>query len=51
MLCHDHLTLKKPGTGLPASEIDNLVGRRLRIAVPADRLLRESDLAADEDQA
>ena len=51
VLCHDHLTLKKPGTGLPASEIDNLVGRRLRIAVPADRLLRDSDLAADEDQA
>lgn len=50
VLCHDHLTLKKPGTGLPASEIENLVGRRLRTAVPADRLLRESDLAADEEQ-
>ena len=38
------LTLKKPGTGIPAERSDELVGRRLRDDVPADRLLREDDL-------
>ncbi|MDA0219549.1 MAG: N-acetylneuraminate synthase family protein [Proteobacteria bacterium] len=39
-----HLTLKKPGMGIPAAELDSLVGRRLRVAVTADRLLKPSDL-------
>ena len=38
------LVLKKPGTGLPAARLASLVGRRLKRSVPADRLLKESDL-------
>ena len=38
------LALKKPGTGIPADRLDDLVGRRLRTDVAADRLLREDDL-------
>lgn len=40
----DDLCLKKPGSGLAPSELQSLVGRRLRVAVPADRLLRTDDL-------
>jgi N-acetylneuraminate synthase len=40
----EHLTLKKPGTGIPPSRLDDIIGRRLLAAVPAERLLRESDL-------
>lgn len=39
------LTAKRPGTGLPPSRLASVVGRRLRRAVPADRPLREEDLA------
>lgn len=38
------LTLKKPGTGIPAERLGALVGRRLLHDVPADRLLRGDDL-------
>ena len=44
VLTHDCLTLKKPGTGIPASELESLVGRRLRVPVVGDRLLKPSDL-------
>ena len=44
LLTTDDLTLKKPGTGIPAERTDQLLGRRLRCDVPADRLLREDDL-------
>lgn len=40
----EHLTVKKPGTGIPAARIRDLVGRRLRQPVAADALLKESDL-------
>jgi N-acetylneuraminate synthase len=40
----DDLTAKKPGTGIPAARMRELVGRRLRRAVEADALLREDDL-------
>ncbi|NOT43641.1 MAG: N-acetylneuraminate synthase, partial [Acidobacteria bacterium] len=39
-----HLTLKKPGTGIPASRFDAVVGRRLRRDVRADALLADDDL-------
>ncbi|MGE0592538.1 MAG: N-acetylneuraminate synthase family protein [Vicinamibacterales bacterium] len=39
-----HLTLKKPGTGIPASRFDAVVGRRLRRDVRADTLLADDDL-------
>jgi N-acetylneuraminate synthase len=43
-LTADQLTLKKPGTGIPASKLPELVGRRLLRDVQADQLLREDDL-------
>lgn len=45
ILAESDLTVKKPGTGIPAERLGDLVGRRLRLDVPADRLLREDDLA------
>jgi N-acetylneuraminate synthase len=39
------LTLKKPGIGIPAEDLPGLIGRRLRHAVNADQLLKETDLA------
>lgn len=42
----EHLSLKKPGTGIAASRLAEVVGRQLIQAVPAERLLRESDLDA-----
>lgn len=38
------MTVKKPGTGIPADRLGSLVGRRLKADVPSDRLLRDSDL-------
>ncbi|MBA2372443.1 MAG: N-acetylneuraminate synthase family protein [Chloroflexi bacterium] len=44
ILQQGHLTLKKPGTGLPAERIPTLVGRRLKRSVRSDELLQEDDL-------
>jgi len=38
------LTLKKPGTGIPASDLPRLVGRRLRKPVSPTRLIMWDDL-------
>ncbi|HEY1558635.1 MAG TPA: N-acetylneuraminate synthase family protein [Kofleriaceae bacterium] len=43
-LAFDHLAAKKPGTGIAASRMPELVGRRLVRAVAADALLSEADL-------
>jgi len=40
----EHLTLKKPGTGLPPEKLLEIIGRRLARAVSADELLQESFL-------
>jgi N-acetylneuraminate synthase len=40
----DHLAAKKPGTGIPAARLRELVGRRLARAVAADVPLVEADL-------
>ena len=40
----DLLTVKKPGTGIPAERLHELLGRRLRRRVAADELLHEDDL-------
>ncbi len=40
----EHLTTKKPGTGIPAERMESMFGRRLRRAVGRDELLREEDL-------
>lgn len=44
ILRKEHLTTKKPGTGIPADRVDSLAGRRLLLDCPADQLLREEDL-------
>ena len=44
LLRSEHLTAKKPGTGIPAARLPELVGRRLRNAVERDALIGESDL-------
>jgi len=43
LLQESHLTVKKPGTGIPAARLHNLIGRKLRRAVEADALLSEED--------
>ena len=37
MLSRDNLAFKKPGNGMPASDIDLVVGRRLKIQVKKDQ--------------
>ncbi len=44
ILTADMLTLKKPSSGLPRESLDNVVGKRLKRAVPANRLLRADDI-------
>jgi sialic acid synthase SpsE len=39
------LTAKAPGTGLPPARLDEIVGRRARVAIPADTTLTEDLLA------
>jgi N-acetylneuraminate synthase/N,N'-diacetyllegionaminate synthase len=39
------VTVKRPGTGVPAYQIDHVLGRALRRAVEADMPLTEEDLA------
>jgi N-acetylneuraminate synthase len=44
VLRSEHLTTKKPGTGVPAARLAALVGARLRRHVSADDLVLEDDL-------
>ncbi len=44
VLTADMLTAKKPGTGIPADQLADLVGRELAVDVSADRLLKLEDL-------
>ena len=39
-----HLAAKKPGTGIPAARLPELIGRRLKKAVGKNELLSEEDL-------
>ena len=43
VLREEHLMVKKPGTGIPAARLSELVNRTLRRAVEADALLTEDD--------
>jgi len=45
----DHLRLKKPGTGIPAEQIDRVIGRRLRRDVKADELIGNNDFEPVDD--
>ncbi len=44
VLAAEMLTTKKPGTGIPAQELDSVLGRRLKRDVGPERLLRREDL-------
>ncbi|MGE0758888.1 MAG: SAF domain-containing protein, partial [Pirellulaceae bacterium] len=44
VITRDMLGLKKPGSGIPAAHIDEVVGRRAARAVAADNVLAWSDL-------
>jgi N,N'-diacetyllegionaminate synthase len=39
-----HLAVKKPGTGIPADNLESLLGRRVRRSISKDELLGEDDL-------
>ena len=45
VLTSGHLCLKKPGSGLPAARMDEVVGRALKRNVEKDALLSEDDLS------
>jgi len=38
------ITVKRPGTGIPAARFEEVIGQRLRRAVAANHLLRDEDL-------
>jgi N-acetylneuraminate synthase len=44
VLQHSHFKLKKPGTGLPPSRIESLIGKSLRRDVKADEFFSMSDV-------
>lgn len=44
VLRDEHLTTKKPGTGMPAERLHEIIGARLQRSVRADERLRETDL-------
>ncbi len=44
VLGQEHLTVKKPGTGIPAARLPELIGKRLQRSVKADALLQEADV-------
>ncbi|MFL6294141.1 MAG: N-acetylneuraminate synthase family protein [Thermoanaerobaculia bacterium] len=44
VLAPEHLAVKKPGGGIPAARMHELIGGRLRRAVKADEPLREEDV-------
>ena len=43
VIARGDLCFKRPGTGIPPSRTDSLVGRRLRVSIGADRLITEDD--------
>jgi N,N'-diacetyllegionaminate synthase len=45
VLRKEHLAIKKPGTGIPADRLPELISRTLKRAVAANSLLSEDDLA------
>jgi N-acetylneuraminate synthase len=39
-----HLAVKKPGTGIPAARLGDVIGRRLRRPVGIDEQIRQEDI-------
>jgi N-acetylneuraminate synthase len=44
ILQNEHLTFKKPGTGIPAKDIDQILGKRLVRNMKKDEMLKLSDI-------
>jgi N,N'-diacetyllegionaminate synthase len=44
VLSLEHLTFKKPGTGIAVERVGEILGRKLRRTVPADTLLSHEDI-------
>ena len=44
VLSLQHLTFKKPGTGIAVERVGEILGRKLRRTVPADTLLSQEDI-------
>lgn len=44
VLTRAHLDLKKPGTGIPAAQLDTVIGKTLRHAVSRDQQLKFEDI-------
>lgn len=47
ILSTEHLALRKPGAGIPGDRLPEILGRRLRRAVPAGEMIPESALTAE----
>ena len=47
VLTSECLTVKKPGTGIPADRLSSVIGRRVRRAVAAGEMLSEADLVEE----
>jgi sialic acid synthase SpsE len=43
-ISREALAAKKPGTGIPARELEQVVGRKARVAIPADSVITEEML-------
>jgi N-acetylneuraminate synthase len=44
VLTRAHLDLKKPGNGIPAAQLDAVIGKTLRHAIPRDIQLKFEDI-------
>ncbi len=44
VLSSDKVVCKRPGTGIPPSELDNYLGRRAKVDILADTLIKPEDL-------
>jgi N-acetylneuraminate synthase len=47
LLTPECLTVKKPGTGIPAERLPSIIGRRVRRPIAAGEMLSPSDLKED----
>jgi N-acetylneuraminate synthase len=48
LLRAEHLTVKKPGSGIPADQIQTVIGRRLKDDVKQNQILRPENLHPQE---
>jgi len=44
VISREMLAVKKPGTGIPARRLDEVVGLRARRSIPADSVLTDDDV-------